>query len=112
MDVIPSGSRQHDSGPLVKVNGNGNAEEAQIKEYGKIVLWGIKHKAAIFWVLTACYSGYQFIQTMKRELVDVKKDVAEIKANMFTKAEFKAWADEQERQKKWDRRGLRAEGPK
>ncbi len=112
MDVIPSGSRQHDSGPLVKVNGNGNAEEAQIKEYGKIVLWGIKHKAAIFWVLTACYSGYQFIQTMKRELVDVKKDVAEIKTNMFTKQDFATYQKTEEERRKWERHGRLAEGPK
>ena len=61
------------------ISQNGNmAEEKQVKEYGRMVLFVIKHKTAFGLIGGGLLAGYTTIQTLKSELVQVKSDVTSI----------------------------------
>lgn len=65
------------------ISQNGNmAEEKQIKEYGRWVLFVIKHKVAFSALGTALLAAYTSFQAFKGELASVKEDVSVIKSDI------------------------------
>lgn len=62
------------------------AEDKQVKEYGRMVLWAMKHWAFIWkaavGIGSLAWLTYSTIQTLKSEMKEVKKDVATIKEDV------------------------------
>lgn len=64
----------------------GNAEDKQAKEYGRMVVWAMKHWSFIWKAVSAAsFAGwvtYNTIQTLKAEMVQVKSDVSAIRKDV------------------------------
>lgn len=66
----------------ISQNGNAPAEEKEVREYGRMVLFVVKHKAAFALIGSMIIGAYTTIQTMKGELEGVKSDVTTIKQDL------------------------------
>lgn len=59
-----------------------NGEEKQAKEYGKMVLFVMKHSKLFLFLCAAVYGAWQTVQAIKFELALVQKEVTELKTKI------------------------------